>query len=146
MKKFKVFNKCAISEKEIKEINKYVLFCVKRLKIKNAYFNIIFIDNVEIAEINKNYRAINKPTDVITFALEDNKTNFKLPVRVLGDIYISYEKAKEQAELYNHTVKREVLFLITHGILHLLGYDHQDAKTEKIMFDIQERMLEKYGA
>ena len=65
--------------------------------------------------------------------------------RLLGDIYISYEKAIEQAELYNHSVKREVFFLATHGILHLLGYDHMEEEDEKVMFGKQNELLDGYG-
>ena len=99
-------------------------------------------DNEEIKKINKEYRNIDNVTDVISFALED--VEFKTPFRILGDIYISYEKVKEQALKYEHSEKRELYFLSTHGLLHLLGYDHMNEKEEKIMFDLQKELLDKY--
>ena len=99
-------------------------------------------DDAEIKKINKEYRNIDNVTDVISFALED--VEFKTPFRILGDIYISYEKVKEQALKYEHSEKRELYFLATHGLLHLLGYDHMNEKEEKIMFDLQKELLDKY--
>ena len=64
---------------------------------------------------------------------------------MLGDIYICVEKMKEQAELYNHSVLREMCFLTTHGLLHLLGYDHMEEDDEKVMFSLQEELLNEYG-
>lgn len=123
----------------------YIKYVVKELDIENAIFNIIFIDNKEIREINREYRNVDRETDVISFALEDNMDVVYDDFRLLGDIYISYEKAIEQAELYNHSVKREVFFLATHGILHLLGYDHMEEEDEKVMFGKQNELLDGYG-
>ena len=101
---------------------------------------------VEIHKINKEYRGIDRPTDVITFALEDDDI-CKLPEgkRVLGDVYISIDTAKRQAESYGHGLEREICFLAVHGFYHLLGYDHQTESDAKIMFAKQEEVLEKYG-
>ena len=95
--------------------------------------------------LNKEYRNVDRETDVISFALEDNMDVVYDDFRLLGDIYISYEKALEQAKIYNHSVKREVFFLATHGILHLLGYDHMEEDDEKVMFDLQNKLLDGYG-
>lgn len=127
------------------ELEDYIKYVVKELDIENAIFNIIFIDNKEIREINREYRNVDRETDVISFALEDNMDVVYDDFRLLGDIYISYEKAIEQAELYNHSVKREVFFLATHGILHLLGYDHMEEEDEKVMFGKQNELLDGYG-
>ena len=75
-------------------------------------------------------------TDVISFALEDDDTFVSIPIRVLGDIYISLEKAKEQAIDYGHSLKRELAFLTTHGMLHLLGYDHMVEEEEKVIDEL----------
>ena len=83
-------------------------------------------------------------TDVISFALEDGEDVSKNPVRVLGDIYIAIDVAYKQASEYGHSRIREVCFLATHGILHLLGYDHMNEDDEKIMFDKQREILEGY--
>ena len=98
----------------------------------------------EIHRLNRDYRGIDRPTDVISFALEDVH-DIKTEVRVLGDIYISIDKAKEQAKEYGHSFKRELCFLAVHGLLHLLGYDHMEKEEEKVMFNRQKEILEHYG-
>ena len=131
-------------ELEIDFITNYIKFIVEKEKLDNCLFNVIFIDNKEIREINREYRKIDSVTDVITFALEDNEEEINPELRILGDIYISLEKAYEQAKMYNHSDIREICFLITHGILHLLGFDHMNEEDEKIMFDKQRKLLEEY--
>ena len=113
--------------------------------LDNIIFNVIIIDNDRIREINKEYRGIDRETDVISFALEDDKTMHLDEIRVLGDIYISLDKVKSQAEEYGHSFKRELSFLAIHGFYHLLGYDHMKPEDEKIMFKKQEEALLKYG-
>ena len=141
---FDIFNETEEKIEELEFINNYIKFICEKEKLDNCIFNIIFIDNERIKEINKEYRNIDKVTDVISFALEDNNDIKYDGFRVLGDIYISLDKAKEQASIYEHSYIRELCFLITHGILHLLGYDHMEEEDEKIMFDKQERLLEEY--
>jgi len=114
------------------------------LGIKEANFSIIFVNDKEIKKINKEYRKIDKPTDVITFALNDN-LNIKLPYEILGDIYISIDRVKDQAKTYGHSQKRELSFLAIHGLLHLLGYSHDSKEDEKIMFKLQEEILTENG-
>lgn len=105
-------------------------------------FNVIIVDNDYIHTLNKTYRKIDRETDVITFALEDEKEMIQVEgVRILGDIYISIEKARSQAEEYNHSLKRELAFLAVHGFYHLLGYDHQTKEDEEKMFQKQEEVL-----
>ncbi len=141
---FEIFNNTN-DDINTSELEDYIKYVVKELDIENAVFNIIFIDNEEIRKINREYRNVDRETDVISFALEDNMDVVYEDFRLLGDIYISYEKAIEQAELYNHSVKREVFFLATHGILHLLGYDHMEEEDEKVMFGKQNELLDGYG-
>ena len=119
-------------------------FALKKEKLDNVEFNVIFVDINKIHEINKTYRNIDRPTDVISFALEDN-LDIELDHRVLGDIYICLEKAHEQAIEYNHSYLRELSFLMIHGLLHLLGYDHMEPEDEKIMFAKQEEILDEFG-
>lgn len=141
---FDIINNSENEVKELELLNEYVKYIVKKLNIEEAIFNIILIDEEEIHMLNRDYRGIDRKTDVITFALEDNKT-FKNPeIRVLGDIYLCIPVAYEQAEIYNHSKIREVCFLATHGILHLLGYDHMNEEEEKIMFSLQEELLSAY--
>ena len=140
---FEIFNN---TEKEIKEIDKleeYLKFVVKKLDIENAIFNIIFVTNEEIHNINKEYRNIDRVTDVISFALEDNKDIVYDDFRLLGDIYIAIDVAYDQAVEYNHSREREVCFLATHGLLHLLGYDHMKEEDEKVMFTLQKEILKE---
>ena len=141
---FDIFNETNEKIEELEFIENYIKFICDKEELDNCIFNIIFIDNERIREINKEYRNIDKVTDVISFALEDNNDIKYDGFRVLGDIYISLDKAKEQASIYEHSYIRELCFLITHGILHLLGYDHMEEEDEKIMFEKQERLLEEY--
>ena len=107
-------------------------------------FSIIFVSNEEIKEINKTYRGLDSVTDVISFALEDNLDDTGLELRMLGDIYISIPRMIEQANSYLHSEKRELSFLVVHGMLHLLGYDHTRSKEEEeLQFGIQDEILDK---
>ena len=130
---------------ELKEVRKFIDFALSKLELENVIFNVIIINNEEIHKINKEYRGIDRPTDVISFALEDDDTFIKTDKRILGDIYISMDKAREQATEYGHSLLRELCFLTTHGFLHLMGYDHMKKEDEDIMFPLQEKILEEYG-
>ena len=114
--------------------------------VKRSSCSIIIVDNSYIHKLNKEYRGIDRVTDVISFALEDEKSMI-IPddIRLLGDIYISLDKAKDQAKEYGHSLKRELCFLAVHGIYHLLGYDHENEKEAEVMFKKQEEVLEYYG-
>lgn len=130
--------------KEIDELNDYIPYLFEYMNIKDSVMSVIIVDNKMIHEINKKYRNIDRPTDVISFALEEGET-FEEPVKTLGDIYVSIDKVYEQAKEYNHSVKRELFFLVTHGFLHLLGYDHMKKEDEEVMFPLQEKILDNYG-
>lgn len=118
---------------------------LKHENVLNAIFSIIFVDNESIRKINKEYRGIDRETDVISFALEDNSDIIDNEIRVLGDIYISIPKCIEQSEVYGHSIKRELSFLTVHGLLHLLGYDHMNKEDEEEMFKLQELILNEEG-
>ena len=106
----------------------------------------IICDNEKIHEINATYRQIDRPTDVISFALEDSEQYYvEGQPRSLGDIFISYDKAIFQAKEYGHDLKREMCFLFTHGLLHLLGYDHIEKSDEEIMIKKQTEILNERG-
>ena len=126
-------------------LNDVIELLLKHEQIKNAYFSIIFVDDKEIKRINKEYRGIDKVTDVISFALEDNADHINNDIRILGDIYICIPRMIEQAEDYGHSIKRELSFLTVHGLLHLLGYDHMKEEDEKVMFALQELILNEAG-
>ncbi len=143
LNKFKIYNETEYEIKdELKAMKKYLKKCLKEEKVKSAVFNIILTNNSSIKELNNKYRNIDKETDVISFALEDDKSEkIASNKRVLGDIYISVEKAISQAKEYNHSLTREISFLAVHGLLHLLGYDHMNKSDEKVMFGKQELIL-----
>lgn len=144
LNKFKIYNLTEENiTKETKIMKKYLKKCLKIEQVKNASFNVILTNNEKLKELNTKYRNIAKETDVISFALEDEKEEqIRSKKRVLGDIYISVEKAKEQSIEYGHTLKRELSFLAVHGLLHLLGYDHIEKKDEEKMFKKQELILD----
>lgn len=134
--------------KEIEEMDimkDFVNYCVEKLNLQEVAFNVIIINNDDIHEINKKYRNVDRATDVITFALEDDKQIETPLVRVLGDVYISYDKVISQAKEYGHSKQRELCFLAVHGLLHLLGYDHMNEEDEKKMFKKQKELLNNYG-
>ena len=141
---FDIINETKEDIEELDEVYSLVEYALKYEKLENVEFNIIIVDNAKIRQLNRDYRKIDRETDVISFALEDYE-DIKLEHRLLGDIYISIDKARRQAIEYNHSLLRELSFLSVHGLLHLLGYDHMDEKEEKIMFDKQKEILDNYG-
>lgn len=132
--------------KELETVKKVLYSAIEKEKLENVSFNLIIVDNDYIHELNKTYRNIDRETDVITFALEDEDT-LVMPSdeRILGDIYISIDRAKSQAEDFGHSLLRELSFLAVHGFYHLLGYDHMTEEDEKVMFKKQEEVLDAYG-
>ena len=138
-------DKLEISEELIEKIKDIILECLDYEDYDDNYeVSLSFVDNKEIHELNNTYRGVDRVTDVISFALEDGEEIKNQEIRVLGDIYIATDVAYEQAKIYGHSRIREICFLATHGILHLLGYDHMDEEEEKIMFDKQKELLESY--
>ena len=137
-----IFNQTEEEIKELETVRKVLEYACSKEKLEKVCFNVIIVDNDYIHELNKNYRNIDRVTDVITFALEDEKDIIEPNgVRMLGDIYISIDKAKSQAEEYGHSLLRELSFLAVHGFYHLLGYDHMNKEEEVIMFQKQEEVL-----
>ena len=141
-----IFNQTGENIEELDTVKEVLLGACKKEKLGDTSFNVILVNNDYIHELNKNYRNIDRETDVITFALEDDDS-IVLPndMRVLGDIYISIDKARSQAIEYGHSFLREICFLAVHGFYHLLGYDHMNPEDEKIMFEKQEEVLKEYG-
>ena len=114
-----------------------------------AEVSVTLVDNEGIRELNREHRDIDRETDVLSFPLGDDDGYEVDPDNdaiMLGDIVISLEKAAQQAEEYGHSYRREVAFLITHSLFHLLGYDLVNSEEEeKIMFGKQEKVLDKLG-
>ena len=145
MNNIEIFNETNEEIKELDKLREVIDKAIECENLNNVEFSVIIVDNVKIHEINKQYRNIDRPTDVISFALEDDKSFPNLDYRVLGDIYISIDKVYEQSELYGHSFFRELAFLTVHGILHLLGYDHMNKEDEIKMFSRQELILDAAG-
>lgn len=145
-----------VEQPNIDEINELLQFAAQRLELpEDIEMSVTFMDNAAIQVINRDYRGKDQPTDVISFALEEEGED-ELPIlfdeedeldipRNLGDIMISTERAAEQAEEYGHTYERELGFLAVHGFLHLNGYDHMTPEDEKEMFTLQKEILDAYG-
>lgn len=113
-------------------------------QVKASFFSLVLIDDDKMHELNYNYRGIDRSTDVLSFAFEDNN-KLCYNIRQLGEIYISIPKMKAQAKEYGHSEKRELAFLTVHGLLHLLGYDHtKGQKEETEMFAKQELVLDEF--
>ncbi|EOI00299.1 metalloprotease [Enterococcus moraviensis ATCC BAA-383] len=144
-----------LSKDNLEEVENLLQFAADFLKItEDTEMSVTFMDNAGIQVINRDYRGKDAPTDVISFALEEEGED-ELPIifeeedsafpRNLGDIMISTERASEQASEYGHSFERELGFLAVHGFLHLNGYDHMEPDDEKEMFGLQKEILDAYG-
>lgn len=145
-----------VPEEKIKLIEDVLNFAGSYLKLpENTEMSVTLMDNEHIHENNKKYRGVDKPTDVISFAIEEDDPDevpiilpedeeFDIPKNI-GDIMVSMDKVKEQAEYLGHSEDRELGFLVVHGFLHLNGYDHMKEEDEKEMFGLQREILDSYG-
>ncbi|HIX01541.1 MAG TPA: rRNA maturation RNase YbeY [Candidatus Ligilactobacillus excrementigallinarum] len=142
-----------VSAHQLKLVKEILNYAADYLDLpSNTEMSVTFMNNEHIHEINKEYRGIDKPTDVISFAMEEDGSEgdiilpeeFDLPKNI-GDLMISMDKVKEQAEYLGHSTDRELGFLAVHGFLHLNGYDHMKAEDEKEMFGLQDEILDGYG-
>lgn len=142
-----------LQEKHEALMEKLIIASAEEISIDQDFeLSIIMVNNKKIQEMNKNYRSVDEPTDVISFALEDNdeddfadffdSEDSPFP-RILGDIIISIDQLEAQAKEYGHSFERELGFLVVHGFLHLNGYDHQTEEEEKKMFALQEKILKE---
>ena len=113
---------------------------------KDYEISLLFVDNLQIHELNKQFRNVDKPTDVLSFPLlDEGGLQIELEEKALGDIVISLEKALEQSEEYNHSFEREVAFLVCHSMFHLMGYDHDTEENTLQMRKKEEGVLVKLG-
>lgn len=140
-----------VKEVDIELVEKLLQHAAKIEEIEEgSEVSVTFVTNEAIHEINREYRDKDQPTDVISFAMEELGEDEVQIIgegmpRVLGDIIISTDRTREQAEEYGHSFERELGFLAVHGFLHLLGYDHMTPEDEKVMFGKQDEVLESYG-
>ncbi len=114
-----------------------------------AEISVIFVDNAQIRELNRQYRNKDVPTDVLSFPMGENgvyDTNYDTGAKILGDIVLSMEKAVEQAGRYDHSLEREVGYLTAHSVLHLLGYDHERGGMDRVrMREKEEQVMTQLG-
>jgi len=131
---------------QLERVIQYAYEHYAELAAKDWEMSITFMNNAEIQALNKQYRHLDKPTDVLSFAFEDEMSDVRYPAgekvsHILGEIFISVERAYEQADAYGHNFARELTFLALHGFLHLLGYDHNTPTEEAEMFGLQKTIL-----
>lgn len=124
-------------------LKQYYLKTLKTLKLNDDYdLSLIIVGPISIRRINREYRNIDRETDVISFALLDDEQYYQQEDRIeLGDIFINRDRVFSQAKEYGHSSKREFVFLFVHGLLHLLGYDHMNKQDEKRMFALQKKII-----
>ena len=153
-------NNFALSKKFQKLINKLAKTSIKYsgFKIKKSQITISFVDKKEIKRLNSQFRNVDKETDVLSFPtlnlipgkrykIKEFKEDINPQTKhlMLGDIIICEEVAKNNAKEYGHSFEREICYLIVHGILHVLGYDHEDEQDKMIMRCYEEAILRRYG-
>ncbi|NJD01886.1 MAG: rRNA maturation RNase YbeY [Ruminiclostridium sp.] len=149
-------DKLRVDEELVKLLEKAVIESIKLSDISiGCEVGITLVDDVRIKEINREFRNIDSATDVLSFPIAEMKEGTILSAEgdidreenllLLGDIVISLERAEKQAEEYGHSFTREVAFLATHGVFHLLGYDHMSEEQEEKMLEKQEEVLDVLG-
>lgn len=127
-------------EKDIEFDYESILNTIEKGLKEEKEISLILVDIDEIHRMNKEYRGLDRPTDVISFEeTDDEDPNY------LGDIFVCIEKVYEQSEEYGHSMEREFAFLVIHGILHLSGYDHMTKEDEEKMFKRQNEILNELG-
>lgn len=140
-----------ITDQSTELIEKVIIEAANIEGINDGEVVITLVNDDTIHNLNRDYRGVDRPTDVLSFAMNEasddeleiffEDENEEYP-NMLGDIIISIPRTIEQAKEYGHSFERELGFLTVHGFLHLLGFDHDNAEDEKIMFDKQEKVLE----
>lgn len=137
-------DKLNVSEELIEKIKDIIIECLDYEGYDDDYeVSLSFVDNKEIHELNKQFRGIDRPTDVLSFPMLSDDFEIELEEESLGDIVISLERAFEQSKEYNHSFEREVCFLVCHSTFHLLGYDHDTEENTKQMREKEEYILNK---
>ncbi|GGD71390.1 rRNA maturation RNase YbeY [Paenibacillus nasutitermitis] len=151
-------DKVEIPEAFLARLEELLLLAGEAEGLTEGEVTLSFVDDEEIHQLNRDYRGIDRPTDVLSFAMQEH-TDEELEIiyevedgdnplsvnGMLGDIIISAERGKLQAQEYGHSLERELGFLFVHGFLHLIGYDHQDEASEAVMTAKQEAVLQRAG-
>lgn len=144
-----------VSADQLTLVKDVLQFAAKKLTLKdNTEMSVTMMTNPAIKKLNKQYRGVDRATDVLSFAAEesgdetpiimDPELAAELPTN-LGDLFVSIDKVEEQAKFLGHSIDRELGFLVVHGFLHLNGYDHEQPADEKKMFGLQREILDAYG-
>ncbi|MBQ5369832.1 MAG: rRNA maturation RNase YbeY [Peptococcaceae bacterium] len=130
------------------KINQVAAICLREEQLpEDVEVDLLFVDNEAIREINLEYRDKDSATDVLSFPMYEPDEEIDDEEEVLlGDIVISLERAQEQCEEYGHSLEREVMYLLVHGLLHLAGYDHMEEEDKKVMRAQEEKLLAQIGA
>lgn len=136
-------------EKDLEKVIGEVLK-IEKVDEKKCEISISFVDEKKIRELNRNFRSIDKTTDVLSFPIEDffnedRKTLLKKPYLMLGDVVICLDVARKQAKELGHSFEREIMYLTCHSILHLLGYDHMEDEDKKIMRAREKEVMKNLG-
>ena len=129
------------------DIEKYIIDVLTKEyeSDREVYVSVLLTGNEEIQRVNRDFRDKDMPTDVISFAYHDNDEADNGLYDSLGDIIISLERVEEQRKDYGHSFKREFYYVLTHGLLHLMGYDHMEEEEKKVMRVKEEEILKEYG-
>lgn len=130
------------AEKQL--LHQLVQTAARKLKLNQGEVSIVLVNNEEIQALNRRFRSKDQPTDVLSFPMEDDPHQQADEWLMLGDVVISVPKAKEQAHIYGHSFERELGFLLVHGLLHLVGYTHDDQEDAQEMFQLQEEILREH--
>ena len=130
------------------KINQVAAICLREEQLpEDIDVDLFFVDNEAIREMNLEYRDKDSATDVLSFPMYEPDEEIDDEEEVLlGDIVISLERAQEQCEEYGHSLEREVMYLLVHGLLHLAGYDHMEEEDKKVMRAQEEKLLAQIGA
>lgn len=136
MIKINLIDEVGLEKEQIKVLKKVLRLAHRIVKPHKSIINVILVDDATIHQLNLQYREIDRPTDVLSFENTD-------PGKEMGDVFISIDKAKAQAEEYGHSLRREIAFLSCHGYLHCNGYDHHTPEEEQVMFALQDQILNK---
>ena len=132
-----------IDDELTSDIEKSIRICLlQELNDDNYEISLSFVSEAEIRKLNRHYRDKDSVTDVLSFPLDDD---FAIQTNLLGDIIICCKRAIEQAKEYNHSIKREIVYLVVHSMFHLLGYDHIDESDRIIMRNKEKSALKEIG-
>ena len=137
-------DKIKVSEELLNKINDIIVECLHYEGYDDNYeVRLSFVDNEEIHQLNRDFRGVDRATDVLSFPLLTDDFDIEIEEESLGDIVISLERALEQSIEYNHSFDREVCFLVCHSMFHLLGYDHDTEENTREMRKKEEDVLNK---